>query len=337
MNLSAPAARPDEGLIEMVVRDPEGRAGRAAASELLGRYQGRVYVWCLRQVRERPEGLDMARETLTEAWRRLPRFERRSRFTWWLFAIARSRSERPTLGPSRFREPGAQSASGTSTRDCPGDEALAVIDRLSRSDPRRVHVAECPHCRAVILRHEEFVSPSASEPALGYGPDEAAALDTLRHQLENGPEGVAPDPRTEGPWSGFLPRVLRPVMAFAAVGLVTGTIVFAPRVGWRAAPGLASSGALPRVTLIRPEYFPEDGVRLRWWAVEGADGYDVRYYSAAGEGMGFVPAGPDTDLVLPLDRLPEAYREGALITYRVHARRGSDEVAVSPPALLRMP
>lgn len=107
----------DEALIQAVVRDPQSRAGQAAASELLGRYQQRVYLWCYRYVRERERALDLAQEVLASAWRALPNFRHGSKFSWWMFVITRNRCINAVQAPSLLRD----------------DEA--DLDRLPASSP----------------------------------------------------------------------------------------------------------------------------------------------------------------------------------------------------------
>jgi len=80
----------DDELLARFRHDPEGVAGRRAAGELLGRYRGRVYTWCYRVVRNHEQALDLAQDALLKAWRALPGFGGRSRFSSWLFAIARN-------------------------------------------------------------------------------------------------------------------------------------------------------------------------------------------------------------------------------------------------------
>jgi RNA polymerase sigma-70 factor (ECF subfamily) len=81
----------DEELADLAVRDPGTTEARAASSELLGRYAERVYTWCFRHVRDHEQALDLAQEVLVNAYRRLDSFGGRSRFSTWLFAIARNR------------------------------------------------------------------------------------------------------------------------------------------------------------------------------------------------------------------------------------------------------
>jgi RNA polymerase sigma-70 factor (ECF subfamily) len=81
---------PDDELLARYRRDPQGERGRKAAGELLARYRGRVYTWCYRVVGDHDRALDLAQEVLLKAWRALPGFAGRSRFSSWLFSIARN-------------------------------------------------------------------------------------------------------------------------------------------------------------------------------------------------------------------------------------------------------
>jgi RNA polymerase sigma factor (sigma-70 family) len=80
----------DDRLLARFRADPSGEEGRRAAGELLARYRGRVYAWCYRVVGDHDRSLDLAQDVLLKAWRALPTFGGRSRFSSWLFSIARN-------------------------------------------------------------------------------------------------------------------------------------------------------------------------------------------------------------------------------------------------------
>lgn len=81
----------DEELVRIAQGDPDGPRGRAAASELLGRYRTRTYAWCYRHVRDHEQALDLAQDAMLSAWKALPRYVEKARFSSWLFAITRNR------------------------------------------------------------------------------------------------------------------------------------------------------------------------------------------------------------------------------------------------------
>ena len=81
----------DEKLLALAIRHPGTPLGRSAASRLLGRHQQRVYLWCRRYMTDHERALDLAQEVLLSAYRAMPSFEGRARFSSWLFAIARNK------------------------------------------------------------------------------------------------------------------------------------------------------------------------------------------------------------------------------------------------------
>lgn len=81
----------DDALLAAWRQDPQGPWGQRAVSQLLSRYQDRVYAWCWRHVRHRELALDLAQEVLVSAYRNLDSFGERAQFSSWLFAITRNR------------------------------------------------------------------------------------------------------------------------------------------------------------------------------------------------------------------------------------------------------
>jgi RNA polymerase sigma-70 factor (ECF subfamily) len=94
----------DEELLERAVSDFGGTSGRLAASELLRRHQRRVYLWCYRYFRDHERAVDAAQDVLLSAYRALSTFERRSRFSSWLFAITRNRCLKALAAPRWLRD-----------------------------------------------------------------------------------------------------------------------------------------------------------------------------------------------------------------------------------------
>ncbi len=95
---------PDAALLEKVRWGVGENAKRLAASVLLERYHKQVFRWCLAQLEDRERALDIAQEVLISAYRNLDSFGGRSRFSSWLFAIARNRCISELRRPGLLRD-----------------------------------------------------------------------------------------------------------------------------------------------------------------------------------------------------------------------------------------
>lgn len=78
----------DLALVE-ACRRGRGEATRAF-SELVRRYEPRVYRTCLRMLRDPADAEDVCQDIFVRVFRKLHSFEGRSRFSTWLFSIARN-------------------------------------------------------------------------------------------------------------------------------------------------------------------------------------------------------------------------------------------------------
>lgn len=87
-----------------LAQGPPSALTRQAATELLGRYQERVYRWCYGRVRDHELARDLAQDVLVNAYRGLAGFDGRARFSSWLFAIARNRCLNALRRPALFEE-----------------------------------------------------------------------------------------------------------------------------------------------------------------------------------------------------------------------------------------
>ncbi len=118
----------DEALLRRVRLGSGDESGRAAASELLGRYRRQVYVWCHRFVRDHERALDLSQEVLLSAYRALDRFDGRSSVSTWLFAIARNRSINELARPHLLCDPEADPDDCMAHGSDPQDELLERED-----------------------------------------------------------------------------------------------------------------------------------------------------------------------------------------------------------------
>ncbi len=81
----------DEALARLWQQAPGTREGRAAVETLLGRWHVRVFRWCSWRLRDPERAREVAQDVMLAALESLPRFDHRSRFSTWLWAIARNR------------------------------------------------------------------------------------------------------------------------------------------------------------------------------------------------------------------------------------------------------
>lgn len=131
MTYQPPSDADDRDLLRRAQGDPDGDDGRRAASDLLERYQRRVYLWCFRYVRDHERALDMAQEVLMKAYRSLAGFDGRSGFGSWMFMITRNRClselRRPSLATDDRLDPDETAQSR------PGPD-LELFDRLDEEE-----------------------------------------------------------------------------------------------------------------------------------------------------------------------------------------------------------
>ncbi len=116
-----------------------GPLAEAAAAELFGRYQGRVYAWCRRYVRDADQALDLAQDALMAAFRALDSWEARAPFGGWLFTVThhcclRAVRSRPLMRDDEFvleNLPDPRPDAATSLEDRQERDALlALVQQL---------------------------------------------------------------------------------------------------------------------------------------------------------------------------------------------------------------
>ena len=87
------------------------RGDRRAFDDLVVRHRDRVWAIALRMCRDREDAEDALQETFIAAYRALPRFDRRARFSTWLYRIATNKCydvlarRRPTVDSAALPEP----------------------------------------------------------------------------------------------------------------------------------------------------------------------------------------------------------------------------------------
>lgn len=89
----------EEELIRRAQAAPGSRDANRACGDLLLRHQDRLYLWCFRFVHDHERALDLVQDVMILAHRALPEFEARSKFSSWLYMIARHRCLREVRRP----------------------------------------------------------------------------------------------------------------------------------------------------------------------------------------------------------------------------------------------
>ncbi len=147
--------RSDAELVALV-RDRDHAGHEAAATELFGRYRGRVYAWCRRYVRDHDQACDLAQEVLAAAFRSLHTYEGRAPFGGWLFTIAHHACLRAVRRRPLERDEEAELASLPDPRP---DPATLLEDERARDELIalvREHL-EPVEQRALWLRYAELM------------------------------------------------------------------------------------------------------------------------------------------------------------------------------------
>ncbi len=81
----------DEELIAQYCLAPASDRSRQLLDELFGRHRSRVVAWCYRLTSDRELAADLAQDVFVKAYASLHTFRRDSKFTTWLYSIARNR------------------------------------------------------------------------------------------------------------------------------------------------------------------------------------------------------------------------------------------------------
>ncbi len=89
---------------------------------------------------------------------------------------------------------------------------------------------------------------------------------------------------------------------------------------------------------LRPPRVLADGaIALRWRALRGAEGYELRLYDSELDELARLASAPDTVRFVHLSDLAGAMERGQILVYRVHALRGEEEIGRSEVGTCRVP
>ena len=181
----------DEALMRQVC------AGDADAfDELVGRFQGRVFHFALRRLRDRQAAEDVVQDTLLRVWRHKDSFRHGSRLSTWIFALSLNlcrdhwRRLRPESSLERSEVAFAAEASSLRRRGPAADEVAAqheLSERLLQALERLP-----PTAGALLKRRSQGdLSLEEAGESVGLGPAAARAAASraykrLREMLNEG-------------------------------------------------------------------------------------------------------------------------------------------------------
>ncbi len=147
------AAWSDEALA-LLARRTYLRESNAAALELFGRHQQRIYRWCYGFVREPELARDLAQDVLLNAWRALDSYRAHAPWVCWLYAIARHRCLSALRPRMLVRATDIEPDSLNARQPSPDDEC-ASRDWMERTVGLIERTLETRELEAVRLRCEE--------------------------------------------------------------------------------------------------------------------------------------------------------------------------------------
>jgi len=124
----------DEELIARHRLAPGSDRSRPFIDELFRRHQTRVVAWCYRLTGDRTQAVDLAQDVFVKAYTNLDAFRADSKFTTWLYVIARNRW-RDELRARQARPREAPEADMPDVEPSAANEALAALEA---SDARTV-------------------------------------------------------------------------------------------------------------------------------------------------------------------------------------------------------
>ncbi|NMM77018.1 RNA polymerase subunit sigma-24 [Acidovorax sp. SRB_14] len=135
------------------------RGERAAFSELVARFQDRIYRFLVRLTRSHDDALELTQDTFLNAYKALPRWTPQARLSTWLFRIARNlafdwlrRGKRVDFVPLSDEE------EALCPDPAPGPDA--VLETVQRYQGLEASLARLPteHREILLLREIEDMS-----------------------------------------------------------------------------------------------------------------------------------------------------------------------------------
>ena len=143
---------------------------RLAFSELVRRYQDRIYRFVMRMVRSREDALDLTQETFVRAWQALPQWRPEAAFSTWLFQIARNLAIDHLRRHKSVQFVSDDAAAIDLPQDRPGPEAQAETAEDYRLLEAALQQIAPEHREILLLREVEGLSYDEIAQVLAINP-----------------------------------------------------------------------------------------------------------------------------------------------------------------------
>jgi RNA polymerase sigma-70 factor (ECF subfamily) len=147
-------AMSDEALASRIARE----ATEGACAELYDRYQQRIYLWCYNYTHEMEDAVDLAQEIFVKLFKSIDQFAGRSRFSTWVYQIARNHCLGELAKQRRKWWKRMISIDGDDTLQIADDDvyqALDVAGDLNRIIESAKHVMTQDELDAFVLHYRE--------------------------------------------------------------------------------------------------------------------------------------------------------------------------------------
>jgi len=158
----------DEELVAQYRRAPTTERARQLLDELFGRHRPQVVSWCYRLTGDRARAPDLAQDVFVKAYASLDGFRSDSKFTTWLYVIARNRCrDEHRARASRVREAPEEAAVDPPSE--PNDALAALAARDARTVVRAMmdEVLDETEKRVMTLHYGHDMPLGAITEALG--------------------------------------------------------------------------------------------------------------------------------------------------------------------------
>lgn len=222
-------------------------------------------------------------------------------------------------------------------RECPPLEEFEELAALEMADPRRVHLENCPRCRARLTAFRSFMEMKPLPVGVRMDDARRHLTEAIRREAASPLQWTLPR-RPSTSWFRFARPIWRPVVGFASALLVVGIFLQVTRDRGADYPPVLRDVGTPQAARALPvgAVLDNGSIQLRWRSIPAAEGYRVLFYGVDLAELLRLEAGSDTTLNVPYEQVARLGAPGSSVFWRVAALQNGDAVSLSPPATLAL-